>query len=311
MKAAGLLLVALAGLACRFLAADGRKVLYEKDSAFNHIMVLEDERGLRSLMFDRYGALQSVVLPGDPDHLELPYARGMPVGLAFADEPKQVLIIGLGGGTIPGFLHLHWPKMVIDVVDIDPDVIDVAKRFFGFKEDETLQAYAQDGRKFIEKSADRYDIVFLDAYGNDNIPYSLATREFLGSVRRILSPTGIVVANVWSRASNPLYDSMVRTYQSVFDELYVFNVAGSGNKILVALPRKGKIEKEELARRGKEISQKSSFRYDLGEVVDHGYTYLTGAAVDAPVLTDANEDEVKKEHKAKEEKEARESVSPR
>jgi spermidine synthase len=299
MKSAGVFLVLLL-VACPLLLQGRSKVIYEKESRFNHIIVLEDDNGIRALMFDREGALQSKVLPGDPDHIELPYARGMPIGLAFTGDPKQVLIIGLGGGTIPGFLHAHFPKMTIDVVDIDPDVIEVAKKFFGFKEDESLQAYAEDGRKFIEKSTDRYDVVFLDAYGNDSIPYSLATREFLKAVRRVLSPTGIAVANVWSSVHNPLYFSMLRTYLEVFDELYVFNIEGSGNKILVAVPRKGKATKEEIVKRAREIVQKSNFPYDLADVASYGFTRVTEEPNSAPVLTDSNEEEVKKAIKAKE-----------
>ena len=183
------------------LAPADQTVLYEKESPFNTIVVTEDSRGLRTLYFERNGARQSVVKVGDPDHLVLPYARAMPVGLAFVKEPKRVLIVGLGGGTIPGFLHKHYPETRIDAVDIDPDVVDVARRFFGFREDATMKAHVADGRRFIEECEEPYDVIVLHAFCSDSIPYHLATREFLQALRPALPRWGFCVATVWSSYS--------------------------------------------------------------------------------------------------------------
>jgi spermidine synthase len=272
MKWRGLLLAAVVTIfaRCDWVPA-GEKVLYEKASPFNTIVVTEDDRGLRTLYFELGGVRQSVVKVGDPDHIELAYARVMPVGLAFVTDPKRILIIGLGGGTIPGLLHKHLPAATIDVVDIDPDVVLVAKRYFGFTEDATLHAYVDDGRRFIEECEEPYDIIFLDAFGSENIPYHLATQEFLYSVRQALTPNGIVVGNIWSRSSNDLYDSMVRTYQQVFHDLYIFDVRGAGNEILVALQRDRNIKEADLARRARGVSKKLDFSFDMGEAVTYGF----------------------------------------
>ena len=270
------------------IAPAQQKVLYEKQSRYNTIVVTEDDRGLRTLWFEKGGARQSVVKMGDPDHIELPYAEVMPVGLALVEEPKRVLIVGLGGGTIPSFLRKHYPKMAIDVVDIDPKVVEVAKRFFGFREDSAMRAHVADGRKFIEQNRGRYDIVFLDAFGAENIPYHLATVEFLQAVRRALTPEGIVVANVWSRYSNPLYDSMVRTYQEAFEELCIVDVRDAGNKILIALPRKQPIRRAELARRARAVSKQKHFRFDMGDLVTYGYRRVSEKDPRDSVLTDKN-----------------------
>jgi spermidine synthase len=281
----------LAIVALSVAVARAEKVLYEKQSPYNTVVVTEDEEGLRTLWFERYGARQSVVKVGDPDHLELAYARVMPVGVAVVEEPKRVLIVGLGGGTVPSFLHKHYPKTQIDVVDIDPVVVDVAGKFFGFREDETLHAHVADGRRFIEKCKNPYDIIFLDAFGSDNIPYALATREFLQAVRRALTPKGIVVGNIWSQWSNPLHDSMVRTYQDVFDELYIFDAQGAGNEILLALPRKGPIERDDLARKARAISKQEHFPYDLGDVVTYGYRDARNEHFGGRVLLDKDKPE--------------------
>ncbi len=280
-----LLIGLLAALTPCFSACGDEKILFEKQSPYNTIVVTEDEQGLRTLRFERNGVRQSVVKVGDPDHLELPYARAMFAGLAFCDSPRRVLIVGLGGGTLPSFLHKHYPQTLIDVVDIDPGVVQAARTYFGFREDETLRAHVADGRRFIEQ-AKPYDIIFLDAFGAENIPYHLATQEFLRSVRRATAPGGIVVANIWSRGSNLLYDSMVRTYQEVFDELYILQVQSAGNEILLALPRKHVVGRDDLAQQARAISKEKKFRFDLGDVVTYGFTHAKEKNARGHVLKD-------------------------
>jgi spermidine synthase len=279
-------LAVLAALVCCAVAPAQHKVIYQKKSPYNTVVVTEDDQGMRTLLFDGGGVRQSVVKVGDPDHLELPHVRAMVSGLALSPEPKSVLVVGLGGGTIPSFLHKHYPKTQIDVVDIDPVVVEVAKRFFGFREDATLKAYVQDGRKFIEERPNVYDVIFLDAFGSEDIPYHLATREFLEAVRRAITAQGVVLGNVWGRGLNPLYDSMVRTYQEVFDELYILDVRGAGNKILIALPQRLRLAREEFGRRAGVISKHKQLRFDMAELVTYGYKYADEKDPNAKVLTD-------------------------
>ncbi len=247
------------------------KVLYEKTSPYNTIVVTEDEHGLRTLQFEKNGARQSVVQVGEPDHLELPYVRASLLGLVLVEEPRRMLVVGVGGGTIPSFLHRHYPRATVDAVDIDPDVVAVARQFFGFQEDANLHAYVEDGRRFIEQHTNHYDLIVLDAYGSDSIPYHLATREFLQAVRRALTPRGLAVGNVWSRPSNRLYDSMVRTYQDVLDQLYILDAAATGNKIFFAIPRPERIRRNDLMRRASAVSQAKQFPLDLGALLRYGF----------------------------------------
>src|SRR2546423_4369472 len=76
------------------------RVLYEKPSAYNNIIVTEDDSGLRVLRFELNGARQSIAKPGDPTYLGFAYTRVAFVGLALIDEPRRVMIVGLGGGTM-------------------------------------------------------------------------------------------------------------------------------------------------------------------------------------------------------------------
>jgi len=269
------------------IAAPGEKVLFEGKSKFNSsIMVVQDAEGLRTLIFDNSGVRQSTVKLGDPDRLELPYTRVMPVALAAVEKPKRILIVGLGGGSIPNFLHKHYPDTHIDVVDIDPMVVEVAKKYFGFREDKTLRVHVADGRAFIEKCKKPYDIIFLDAYGAEDIPYALATREFLQAVRKAVTPKGVVVTNLMGRFSNRLYDSMIRTYIDVFDEVHVVDIRNSGNVILLALPHQPKLTKDTLARQARELSREKKFPFNLGRLVKYGCRAPDKEEKSAPILLD-------------------------
>jgi spermidine synthase len=283
---AALLLVYL--LALSQLACAAERIILERKSPYNTIFVSEDDWGMRIMRFERWGARQTVVKPGDPDHLELPYARAIPVAFVFVENPRSALVIGLGGGTIPSFLRKRFPDMRIDAVDIDPGVVDVAKSHFGFREDSKMRAHVEDGRRFVERTKERYDLIFLDGFGTDSVPPHLTTREFLQGVRRILTPRGVTIGNIWGRESNRLYDSMVKTYRSVYDDVLIVDVPASGNKLLVALPRKTEQTTAELLTRARTVASDLSLRHDIAELVERNVRAPGNDGTAGRLLTDAD-----------------------
>jgi spermidine synthase len=279
------MLLALAAAAGFAPAAD--KVLYEQPSAFNNnIIVTEDEAGLRVLRFERNGARQSIAKPGDPTYLGFAYTKVAFAGLALAQEPQRILIVGLGGGTMPMFLRHYYPHAAIDVVDIDPEVVRVAKEFFGFREDDKLHAHVGDGRKFIEAVQEPYDVIFLDAFGARNVPPHLTTLEFMRAVKRAVRPTGVVIGNIWGAPVNPLYHSMVRTYQEVFEELFILDVPATTNMILLSLPRKYPLTRAELIALTRKIATDKRFNFDLAAIAEDQFTYATRKSRAGQVLRD-------------------------
>jgi spermidine synthase len=270
------------------LAACAQTVIYEKASSYNNIIVTEDSNGMRTLLFERFGGRQSVVKPGDPDHLELAYSRVALVGLALCEGPRRILVVGLGGGSLPMFLRKHYPTAEIDAVDIDPGVVEVAKKFFGFREDERMRAHVGDGRQFIENVRQSYDLIILDAFGARSVPAHLTTLEFLQAVRRALATGGVAVSNIWRPSHNAVYNEMIRTHQAAFDELFILEVPGDVNNILLALPRKQAVDRSELTRTARRISAEKQFRFDLGDFVVYGFTVVTGRNYPGNVLRDAD-----------------------
>lgn len=259
--------VVAAGIISSAYASDGSKVVWRCSSEFNEIFVIDTPEGLRELRFERYGARQSVAKLDDPDHLELAYLKAILTALVLVEQPQRVLVVGLGGGTLPSYLHRHWPRCRIDCVEIDPEVVRAAKEFFGFKEDDLLRAHVGDGRIFVEKVRDPYDLIFLDAYGADSIPFHLATTEFLQAARKATAPEGLVVGNLWSRETNPLYDRMVRTYQEVFPEVYRVDVPTAGNRIILAPLRERNWSAVEVARRSALLNKRLQLRFSLPEII--------------------------------------------
>jgi len=250
---------------------EDEQVIFQETSPYNTIFVTENSKGLRTLRFKPNGVRQSVIKPGDPDHIELAYLRTMLVGLAFQPEPARVLVIGLGGGTLPQFLHFYYPETAIDAVDIDPVVIHVAENYFGFREDELMKIHRADGKRFIDNCRNPYDIIFLDAFGADGIPPHLTTNDFFSSVSRALRPTGVVVANLHTRTAAPPYAALVHTFQQVFAETYIFRVPEAGNRIVIALPQPRQKKKSDIKDSARMLSETKKWSVDLEKMVDYGY----------------------------------------
>ena len=250
-------------------------LIYEGQTQSGLTKVTQDIGGILTLRFGQHGPRQSVVKKGDLDYLGLPYAKSAMIGLAFTQQLDRILVLGVGAGNIPMFLRKHYSDAQIDVIDIDPQIITLAKRYFNLLEDDLLRAHAQDGRAFIENVQKPYDLIFLDAYTAAGIPKHLATQEFLLALKKALKPSGAIIANMWSTPKvNPLYRSMLRTYQEVFQEVYTLRVPTAGNKIVIALPRLRGLPLNSIAQRAQEISDQKRLPFDLSEVLQPGLIKL-------------------------------------
>ena len=209
------------------------QILYERDSLYHHILVA-DIGMIRHLHFDN--SYQSAMYLDAPLEMVFNYTSYLHLGAVVQPQPERVLFIGLGGGSAPKkFLHDYPSLKRIDVVEIDPDVVKVAYRYFGLPEDPKLQVSVRDGRLFIAEKAreiaaglaEPYDMVIIDAYSESTIPYHLTTVEFLEDARRVLTPNGVVVSNIvgaLAGSQSRLLASMTRTFRTVFPQVYLFPV---------------------------------------------------------------------------------------
>jgi spermidine synthase len=216
------------------------------------------------------------------------YTQYLHLAMAFHDNPQRVLFIGLGGGSTPRRFHRDYPTLRIDVAELDPEVISVAKRYFTFRESERMQVQAVDGRIFLQKTPHRYDVIVLDAYYADAIPFHLSTREFLQELKAKLTPTGILVSNIIGSvhgADSKLFRSMLKTLQTEFPQTYVFPVDEVSNIIVIATQGKERLGKQEVMRRARRLEEERKVQFPL-ERFAHTYVLDPIPLHDVPVLTD-------------------------
>lgn len=231
---AALALVAASGIAGQGDKFSLTKTVYQQKSLYRNIMVVEGD-GYRCMRFGRFQARQTCIRIGQPQHLVLEYTKGFFASLYMAQQqPRRVLILGLGGGVMPMALRSVDANMHIDTVELDPAVLDVARSHFGYREDAHLRSYVNDARVFVRKQRRAgvvYDLVLIDAFDRNYIPEHLLTREFLQEVKSLLGPAGVLATNTFS--SDTLARHEAATYQAVFGRLYNVDMA-SGNRIMLA-----------------------------------------------------------------------------
>lgn len=209
-------------------------LVHSERSLYREVLVYE-QGGERCMCFTRQCRIgrQSCIDLRHPERFALNYTRMMLAGALFTSpDPRRILLVGLGGGSIPTALKTLLPDAQVDVVEIDPAVTKVARRFFDFSETPRLHVTEMDGRVFVKRAARegrKYDVVLLDAFDHEYIPEHLLTREFLQEVRSLLGPRGVLVANTFSLSK--LYDHESATYAAVFGRFY--NLARE-NRVIVA-----------------------------------------------------------------------------
>ena len=172
---------------------DGPGVVYARDTVYHRISVTDDG-DYRYLRLDQYW--QSGRDLTAPLRTVFPYTDYLHLATLFAPPLRHVLFVGLGGGTAQSRFFHDYPDAQIDVVEIDPAVVDTARRYFALPSSPRLAVHVQDGRLWIRRTPARYDLIVLDAYLIDTIPFHLATREFYENAAAHLTPGGVVESNV-------------------------------------------------------------------------------------------------------------------
>lgn len=181
---------------------DDYRVIY-RGSRASGITVAED--GERRNLYLDDGVLQSCMLLADPNGLYLEYSQAMMCALLFRPEPAAVLLVGLGGGSLVKFLLEYCPAARIDVAEINPDVVRVAREFFLLPEDGRLQIRAAPGEVVVAErlaADDRYDLILVDAFDDHGPARSLLGGNFLGRCRKLLAANGVFAMNLWNRPAD-------------------------------------------------------------------------------------------------------------
>ena len=224
--------------ACLLLApAVDAQVLHSEKSLYQNVLVVERQREI-CLQFTVKRDLrnQTCMNLDDPDRMLFSYTRMMMAALLLREDPESILVVGLGGGTLPMALQQLFPEAHLDVVEIDAAVVRVAEKYFHFKASANTTVHTMDARVFgrrMNKKGQRYDLILLDAYNGEYIPEHLMTAEYLSETRALLTETGVLAANTF--AISKLYDHESTTYEKVFGPFLNFRLPESANRVVLAM----------------------------------------------------------------------------
>lgn len=222
--AGALLVVLLAAGVTRAEPVRPTTLVYMRDTVYHRITV-SDEGSVRYLKLDNYW--QSGLDRDRPRRTVFAYADYMHLPLIFVSQPKHALMIGLGGGTVPGRYVTDYPTITMDVAEIDPRVVEAAREFFDVPLSDRLKITARDGRLHLRLASAPQDIILTDAYLIDTIPFHLATREFFRLVQARLASGGVLTSNIIGALDGPdsrLFRAIYKTMTQVFRTVYVFPV---------------------------------------------------------------------------------------
>ena len=210
-------------------------VLFERISAYNHILVRRTSDQL--LLCYRHSRnsveeVESRLNPLKPLALPSAYTQAMLLSLVWRPQPQRILLLGLGGGRLQMILHHYLEDVRLTTVELDPVIVEIAERFFGFAQDQRQRVIVQDGREYVQNGADGggYDLILLDAFRVDGVPRHLRTQEFYHACRSCLAPGGAVATNLHSGISE--YDSARKTFEASFTHTMAFPLI-VGNVVMV------------------------------------------------------------------------------
>ncbi len=193
-----------------------------------------ESRGVRQLQLGTQ-AIQSAMRISRPWDLELAYTRAMMAFLLFRAGPEEVLMIGLGGGSLAKFIRKYRPQTRITAVEISPQVVAAARGHFFLPEDDAhLRVLIEDGAAYVPAHPASADVILLDGFDAGNQVESLAALDFYQACRRALKPGGVLVVNLWGR--DPGFATWFSRLSAAFDgEVAWLPVMGKSNVIVFAL----------------------------------------------------------------------------
>lgn len=217
-----------------------------------------DGNPLESLVLDHL--VHSYTDLKNPLYIEYEYIRMYEEMVRWQAKKRKslkALFLGGGGYTFPRFIEAKYPKAEINVVEIDPEITRVAKKYLGVSENSKIRSFNEDGRWFVMNCKEKgtYDFIFGDAFNDLSIPYHLTTKEFAVQLKNLLKPDGLLLANVIdSFKKGAFMPSYIRTLEEVFGKGNVhlmtlisdYDKIGISTCVVVASPKK--LDMEEFVR---------------------------------------------------------------
>ncbi len=214
----------------------GGKMLAERESVYNYIQVVRSGEETQLILNEGVG-IHSIYNPdqvltrGPWDYFSIaPYFNNPPFT---PSQVRNACIIGLGAGTIPRELNAIYGHLPIDGVEIDGEIVNLARQYFHMNEP-NLNVVVQDGRYFLQNTPQKYDLIGIDAYQQPYVPFQFTTNEFFHLVRSHLTPTGVAVINAGRTGKDfRLVEALAQTMHSVFPNVYIIDSARFANSMVI------------------------------------------------------------------------------
>ena len=202
-----------------------------RDSNFINCSVdVSELNGVRSMHIGS-DTIQSSMSISDPFFLELNYTKAMSLCFAFNKLPKEILVVGLGGGSIAKFFYKHSRKAVINIVELNLQVINVAKAYFKIPQSKRFNIIKGDAISYLFDYEMEYDILLSDAFDDIGIPEDFCTMEYFSLCKSRLSHHGIFMINLWG--SDPKTMLYIDRIRSVFEGRVLYAASDNPGNIIV------------------------------------------------------------------------------
>jgi spermidine synthase len=242
-------------------------LILRKETVYNDIFVAKHQSLLTmTFHWKGYYFQESQINLADPDDVPMLYGRALTIATVYPPEVKRVLMIGLGGGGVSAYLGRFLPEATVDSVDLDPGVIDAAKKYFGMRETERSHLIESDGRVFLTRHSEPYDLIIIDAFSGSYIPFHLMTKEFYRLMRERLTPHGVAAFNIIP--GTKLYDSNVRTLKAAFGhiDLYQTDDEAAGGRSMIVIAPRDPADAEGLEQKAAATQQRYQFKFDVAKL---------------------------------------------
>lgn len=232
------------------------KILFEKnwlvdiDTTYNRVWIYnrtKNDKKIQSLLINNE---HSSAMYKDSDELVYEYTKYYHLAIHFFPNFKDTLMLGWAWYSFPKSFLSTYTGSKIDVVEIDPKLTSIARKYFNLKDNKNLTIYHEDARVFLNKNKKKYDVIFWDAFSSHHsLPYQLTTKEAIEKKYNSLTENWVVILNIISAIDWEKWNFLqaeYKTYKSIFPQVYLFPVSniinGSEvqNIILVALKSKNK-----------------------------------------------------------------------
>lgn len=192
------------------------------------VPTVTQENGLLLLHFGS-DYIQSQMIVDEPEFLALAYTRTMMAFEMFKPRPRNIALIGLGGGSMAKWCYRHHPDSRLTVVELNPHVIAVRDTFHIPRDDHRFHIRCEDGARFVAETAEHFDVLLVDCFSADRLPDELCSQEFYDNCKGSLTPSGLFVVNVCGR-----YRRILSRIRKSFGGKVLLSTDADGNTVVFA-----------------------------------------------------------------------------